>query len=129
MVGVLALFALACTGGKSSGNGDDSVPVDDSRADDSGGDDSGGDDSATPKGFSVVLTPFPTMVNEMYADITLPDAHAIAVVCEAPTKDPWPERIVLRSDSVKTKHNVLIDAMLADTTYSCTVQDGSNVLG
>jgi hypothetical protein len=131
VLGGLVFLAFACSGDDSKGGGgDDSVPVDDSSADDSGVDDSGGgDDSGTPKGFSAVLTPFPTMVNEMYADITLPDAHAIAVVCEAPTSDPWPERIIIRSDEVKTEHNVLIDAMLADTTYSCTVEDGSDVLG
>jgi hypothetical protein len=128
VVGALAFLAFACSGDDSKGGGDDSVPVDDSGVDDSGVDDSG-DDSGTPSGFSAVVTPFPTMVNEMYADITLPDARAIAVTCEAPTSDPWPERIVIRSEAVAREHNVLIDAMLADTTYVCTVEDGSEVLG
>jgi hypothetical protein len=123
-MGGFLLFAFACNGGDPPRT-DDSAGTDDSAVDDSG-DDSGDDTGPAP--FAVV-TPFPTMVNEVSVAITLPDAHAIKVACEAPTTDPWPERIVVRSDAVEVEHTVFLDALLADTTYACTVEDGGTVLG
>ena len=57
------------------------------------------------------------------------EAHAIKVACEAPTTDPWPERIVVRDDVVKGTHNLFLDALLADTTYNCTADSDGLVLG
>jgi hypothetical protein len=87
------------------------------------------DDSDASDGFDAVVTPFPTMVNEATVDISLAEPHAIAVTCEAPTDDPWPERIVVRSADSQTEHSVFLQALLADTTYTCRVTDDRTVLG
>jgi hypothetical protein len=115
-----------------SATGDDSATnVDDSGTDDSatGGDDSatddsatGGDDSGTPGTFEVVLSPNPNMVTAVTAEITLSTAHPVKLVCEAPTKNPWPERIVVRDGGAEKKHTLYVDGLLSATTYTCDVQ-------
>jgi hypothetical protein len=129
------LLGIACTDTPNPAN-DDSVPVDDSgthrpddSGDDSGGGDSGDDSGTPPDKFEVVLTPFPTMVNEVTAAIALPEAHAIRVACEATIDSPWPERIVVRDAVSKVAHTIFLDALLANTTYTCTVDDAGAVLG
>jgi hypothetical protein len=146
-------FAIACnsSGGdddsRPAATSDDTgTPVDDSSTppDDSG---TSKDDSATPPDdsdtppddsdtppddsdtvpvvtFDVVLTPNPNMVTQVTAAITLSAAHDVRVTCEAPTKDPWPERIIVRDDAETTKHSLFVDGLLASTTYTCTVEAG-----
>jgi hypothetical protein len=134
----LLLSFLACTPpneGNNPSNDDTGVPPDDSGRDDTGKTDDStppddtSDDSAEPETFEVEVTLIPEMVNEIRADISLGRAQSIRVACEAPEDGPWPERVLARDGQSRRDHSMVIEGLLAATTYTCTVMNGKQVLG